>query len=568
MMIQRAMGVLLACAVSAQAGGWFSGDGISVGTIRATNSATIGGTLAVSNSATIGGSLGVSNSATIGQSLSISNNIFINGPYPPALLITSGDVVFGGGTTSVDRLSAGIINATIISSTIFTSRYITAAYNGYFSGPASGLYDFPPSVVQTNDARYANALTNEADTLATVISRSGNAGGQSATNFADVSGTGRLVFGTGLDVTNIASAAVGAQQSGYNSSTQTITGSSYGAIQIGFNQGTRAIQTAYGAIQNGHNRGVQSISSAVGAMQSGRSYGTQTIGANAHGASQNGENAGTQEIGGSAAGAAQRGKVVETASATNNGTGAMQLFDLTAGQQALTTSDGDASILLGAGTSSNQNAIVACTADGGQESHGNGSITAGGGFYGPTATITATLTASNIIQTSGGWDDLLFPVSSIYAVGLTDIEYLPQSNSINFKTTCNTNFASDNVWLVGQLSHSTKTNSAYISPHLHFVQTSATQTNIFFIRYKRYKIGDAVPTTWTDMPVTNNTMAYTSGTIHQIAEGANIAGPFGISENFDFKIWSRGGSAVQLKFFDIHFMRDGLGSDSEYSKSF
>jgi hypothetical protein len=91
---------------------------------------------------------------------------------------------------------------------------------------------------------------------------------------------------------------------------------------------------------------------------------------------------------------------------------------------------------------------------------------------------------------------------------------------------------------------------------------------MFFLRYKRYKVGEAVPATWTDMPVTNNVITYTSGSMHQIAEGANIAGPFGISENFDFKIWSRGGEATQLKYFDIHFQRDSLGSDLEYQKTF
>jgi hypothetical protein len=220
---------------------------------------------------------------------------------------------------------------------------------------------------------------------------------------------------------------------------------------------------------------------------------------------------------------------------------------------------------------SNKQSIVAGD---GQESHGNGSITAGGGFYGNGAGLT-NITAAQVgaIATNDpryltGWEDLSFPTESIYAFGLTDIEYNVPSNSILFKTTCNTNFSTDHVWLVGQLPHSAKTNAASCNPHIHFVQTSSTQTNMFLIRYKTYKIGDQISSTWTDIPLTNNAFAYTTGTIHQIAYGSGIPGPFGLSQNFDIKIWSRGGVACQLKFFDIHYQQDSFGSDAEYSKSF
>jgi hypothetical protein len=178
------------------------------------------------------------------------------------------------------------------------------------------------------------------------------------------------------------------------------------------------------------------------------------------------------------------------------------------------------------------------------------------------------VTASNFVQSAGGWNDLSFPVQNIYAQGLTDIEYLAVSNSVLFKSTCNTNFASDNAWLVGQLPHSAATNAAYVAPHVHFIQSSATQTNMFFIRYKTYKTGGQVPATWTDLPLTNNTFPYTTGTIHQIAYGSGILGPFGISQNFDIKIWSRGGTACQMKYFDIHYRQDSFGSDQELSKGF
>jgi ATP-dependent protease HslVU (ClpYQ) peptidase subunit len=199
----------------------------------------------------------------------------------------------------------------------------------------------------------------------------------------------------------------------------------------------------------------------------------------------------------------------------------------------------------------------------------NGSVTASGGFSGSGSNLTG-ITAAQVgaISTNDaryltGWDDLSFPTESIYAFGLTDIEY-----NVPSKTSCNTNFSTDHVWLVGQLPHSAKTNAASCNPHIHYVQSSSAQTNMFLIRYKTYKIGAQIPSTWTDLRLTNTAYAYTTGTIHQVAYGESIPGPFGLSQNFDIKIWARGGTACQLKFFDIHYQEDSFGSDAEYSKSF
>jgi hypothetical protein len=169
---------------------------------------------------------------------------------------------------------------------------------------------------------------NETDTLATVLGRGNNAAGQSATNFADVQGKGRRVFGSfGMRLSNID-------------------------------------PTAYGAAQSGQ----------LAEM------GSMSIGADATGASQN-------------------GRVMELASATNNARGALQLFFLGIGQKALTTLGGAASILLGAGTSSNKNAIVAGD---GQVSHGDGSITAGGGFYGSLTLTNGTTISDGVLNGTNG----------------------------------------------------------------------------------------------------------------------------------------------------------------------
>ena len=175
---------------------------------------------------------------------------------------------------------------------------------------------------------------------------------------------GRSVWGNGIDVTNINASAYGASQHGKFDSGGTMT--------IG--------SGSYGASQNGRN--------AVGFMY---------IGLNSFGASQQGQNNGSMIIGNSAYGANQKGHVQAGALATNNAIGALQLFNLISGQTSIVTSAGDASIVLGAGVSSNKNAIVAGDV---QESHGDGSISASGGFWdngirvgGGTVTFATTGTA-------------------------------------------------------------------------------------------------------------------------------------------------------------------------------
>jgi hypothetical protein len=223
------------------------------------------------------------------------------------------------------------------------------------------------SVVETN----TNNMLRDGTYPAT---GSWNMNGNSLTNVGNLSGTGRRVFGTGLNLADIDVTSVGAIQSGLNEGTQVIEADTYGAVQNGYNAGggTRTIMyNAYGAHQYGYN------------------VGQQTIVTGAYGAVQSGYNAGKQAIGVNAWGACQYGFIHATAAATNNGVGAIQLHTLSAGQRATTTEDGDSSILLGAGTASNKNSIVAGD---GMESHGDGSVTAGGGFWGDGAGITLGVT--------------------------------------------------------------------------------------------------------------------------------------------------------------------------------
>jgi hypothetical protein len=202
--------------------------------------------------------------------------------------------------------------------------------------------------VRTNDARYLAALTN-VPTLQAVVTA-----GNTATGIGDLTIAGRVVHGTGLTVADISALAYGARQYGWNNGgTMTIGSDAFGAQQDGFNYGTMAIgQGSMGAMQRLF----------VGSSSSERAI----IGNYCYGASQFG--------------------MVYYAAATNDAIGAMQLLNLTAGQSATITADGDASIGLGACVVSNKQSIVAGD---GQQSHGDATITTGGGFYvGETPVVT------------------------------------------------------------------------------------------------------------------------------------------------------------------------------------
>jgi hypothetical protein len=150
---------------------------------------------------------------------------------------------------------------------------------------------------------------------------------------------------------------------------------------------TISTSSTHGNIQLGASVGDMGISNNVaGAIQQGSCGGVMSINTGANGACQAGTAMGRMVIGSGALGARQYGYVPSGAAATNRGVGAVQLLDLTTGQRAETTTGGDGSLLLGAGTNSHRYAIVAGD---GQTSHGDGSITAGGGFYGAGTGLTA-----------------------------------------------------------------------------------------------------------------------------------------------------------------------------------
>jgi hypothetical protein len=148
---------------------------------------------------------------------------------------------------------------------------------------------------------------------------------------------------------------------------------------------------------------------AWGAQQRGNFTADSTIGAYAYGAGQMiyGDSATTlAQIGANAAGAHQFGTLTgpSLTMAINDGAGAIQLFALTSGQTATTTAGGAASLLLGAGTVSNKNAGVFGD---GQASHGDGSVSAGGGFWDNGTNLYAQIASKLSVESDPVWTNAL-----------------------------------------------------------------------------------------------------------------------------------------------------------------
>jgi len=169
-----------------------------------------------------------------------------------------------------------------------------------------------------------------------------------------------------------------------------------------------------------------------------------------------------------------------------------------------------------------------------------------------------------------GWEDLTTSALSAFQQGLTDIENDDALGGKSFKTTATTNSANDHLTFIFQTPHSRKKDSD-MQPHLHFMQTNADQTNCWHIYYMVMPLGSN-NVAYTFSSAGSNIMAYTSGTMHQLANfpiinGSNVT----ISSKIVIKLHragNKGTGAITATDFDIHVLKDGLGSDSEDGKSY
>ena len=270
-------------------------------------------------------------------------------------------------------------------------------------GGPIGNYDASDSATGSYTVAYGDIITNTIVVTNKIVL--GSASTNNTSDFVttdqgnnafliDGSRSGQLsAWGSNMTIANIISSAYGASQYGFKSpdSTMTIGAGSVGANQRGSNLGAPSSMTigqnAFGSSQQGYNSGGGQMSigyQSYGNIQHVWNVGTLTMLNYVVGSCQRGYNLGVMSMFDYTSGSCQQGKnsgVVSNLGAN----GSIQLFDLASGTTSLVTSAGSASIVLGAGTSSNKNCIVAGD---GSVSHGNGSITAGNGFYGSAYGLT------------------------------------------------------------------------------------------------------------------------------------------------------------------------------------
>jgi hypothetical protein len=354
--------------------------------------------LRVTNNITAGGEITAGGNIT-GRDLRATNNLYSEGYswfYGPARFdeetyftgLMSGETLNLTNTLTVDKKATFFGGYDVYKNATTFGTNIIMFWDRLQLDGGETLPVYMSNVVaiatQAITAAFLGALTN-VPSLSAVLSNGNDAAGQSVLNLASISGSGRMALGENMSLDNIDSTATGAHQSGSKLSgdVMTIGISAVGAEQRILMANARAVigPGCYGASQHG-------LLTTGGDME---------IDNPGYGVAQRGILGGSRMYA-NAVGAQQYGYLF-LSSATNLGNGALQLFDLNT-KHALTTADGDGSILLGAGTASNRYAIVAGD---GQVSHGDGSITAGGGFYGSGSNLIG-ITAAQVgaVSTNGG----------------------------------------------------------------------------------------------------------------------------------------------------------------------
>lgn len=183
-------------------------------------------------------------------------------------------------------------------------------------------------------------------------------------------------------------------------------------------------------------------------------------------------------------------------------------------------------------------------------------------------------------QTMGGlgrpWRDALGELQGAKKIGVRIADNLTEG-TVTFADTCI--ITTDWVALSFQFNHD-RDESAEVSPHLHWFQASANVPN-WMIEYRWQVLGGAKTTGWTRLKCNTTIFTYTTGTIHQLCESADITPPTGskISDILQMRLTRDTNNASGLftgvdpltgnasaLMLDIHIQMNALGSAEEYSK--
>lgn len=178
------------------------------------------------------------------------------------------------------------------------------------------------------------------------------------------------------------------------------------------------------------------------------------------------------------------------------------------------------------------------------------------------------------------WDDLRFPlVGQRLDVAAGRIDYNYDDCTVDFQD--NALYAGDPVCFIAQMSHSKELGSA-IELHLHWFQNQ-NQTPNWLLAYRWVNMGESAIAVGSEILLkwTSNAITYTSGTISQLTEFGNITKPTTdtISSILQIRLFRDSNNAstlfagadpytgdAQAIEFDIHYIKDGFGSNQEYVK--
>lgn len=186
-------------------------------------------------------------------------------------------------------------------------------------------------------------------------------------------------------------------------------------------------------------------------------------------------------------------------------------------------------------------------------------------------TNTFTIGLKVILTNNLAWDDALGP-AALFNSGATEVSYNDTLGGLQFTTSAVTNVANDHATFNYQLSHRYKLGTD-LHPHIHFWQTNADQTNMWYATYSGPNQLGATNMLDIFVGPATNVLPYTGGTMMQLADLPDISGAANtnVSSNIRIKLYRRGSFGtgnVTATDLDMHYQVDGFGSDLEYTKTY
>jgi len=155
------------------------------------------------------------------------------------------------------------------------------------------------------------------------------------------------------------------------------------------------------------------------------------------------------------------------------------------------------------------------------------------------------------------------------------LSYDYTEGTIDYAT--NARYTDEPVFFAFQMSHRQK-DSSNVFFHIHWLQDAAGSPN-WLLRYRTVANGSAA-SAYTNVALVSNLFTYTAGTILQITTFGSIQAAPGVSNCVDCILYRDSANASGLfagadtypnagkvKFADLHFQVDSLGSNTEYSKA-